>query len=210
MTWPPDLPFALVFERACGLHPASLGMLYRRFLPVVYRYVLARVADVPTAEDITSETFQAVIDGIGTTRARDELGFVAWILGIARNQVAMHFRRLRGRREVGGDLPEDAHPYAAAEAGDPLTILTARESWSETVTALNRLTQDQRAVVLYRCVLGFSADEVATLLEKRPGTIRALQFRALAALARQLNRESDRVLSESTRDERRMGDGPRS
>jgi hypothetical protein len=43
--------------------------------------------------------------------------------------------------------------------------------------------------VLYRCVLGYSAEEVADLLGKRPGTIRALQFRALNSLARHLGVE---------------------
>lgn len=186
ITWPPALPFELVLEQARTLNPAYVSMLYRRFLPVVYRYALARVGDVQAAEDITSETFSAMIEGIGGTRARDELGFSAWLLGIARNQALLHFRRLRTRREVPTDLPEEAEPAAVGGEDDPLAVLTARETWGETVTALNRLTDEQREVVLYRCVLDYSAEEVGALLGKRAGAIRALQFRALASLARYL------------------------
>jgi RNA polymerase sigma-70 factor (ECF subfamily) len=176
-------------------------MLYRRFMPVVYRYVLARVGTVPATEDVTSETFFAVIDGIQSMRAHDELTFAAWVLGIARNKVAMHFRRLRpGEVEPESLLEEDEHPKAIAQAGDPLGIVTAKESWEEVVVALSKLTQDQQAVVLYRCVLGYSTDEVAELLQKQPNAVRVLQFRALASLARHLgiereSREPSRIAS---------------
>ncbi|HEY7340323.1 MAG TPA: sigma-70 family RNA polymerase sigma factor [Ktedonobacterales bacterium] len=187
MTWPPTLPFSLALERARALDQSALGMLYRRFMPVVYRYVLARVGAVQTAEDITSETFMAVINGIGAMRAHDELTFAAWVLGIARNKVATHYRRQRTHPEEPQSIPEDAQPWAVAGQGDPLTIITARESWAEVVAGLNRLTEDQRAVILYHCVLGYSTEDVAGLLEKQPNAIRALQFRALASLARFLN-----------------------
>ena len=187
MTWPPALPFGLALERARVFDQSALGMLYRRFMPVVYRYVLARIGSVQNAEDITSETFMAVINGIETMRAHDELSFAAWVLGIARNKVATHYRRQRVYPEAPQSLSESDQPWAVAEQGDPLTIITARESWAEVVTGLNRLTEDQRAVILYRCVLGYSTEDVARLLEKQPNAIRALQFRALASLARFLN-----------------------
>ncbi len=177
-------------ERARALDSAALGMLYKRFLPVVYRYALARVADVHQAEDLTSETFFAMIEGIGGVRAEDELAFAAWLLGVARNKVAHHFRVQRSRPELHVELKDDLEPMAMADEGDPLGIITSRESWAEVVVALNRLTEEQRAVILYRCVLGYSTEEVANLLEKQPGTIRALQFRGLAALTRYLERSA--------------------
>lgn len=187
MTWPPALPFRLALERARELDRSALGMLYDRFMPVVYRFVLARVGAVHIAEDVTSETFLAVIQGINTMRADDELTFAAWVLGIARNKVLTHFRRLYARPETSQSLTEDEQPLAVADEGDPLTIITARESLAEVATGLNQLTEEQRAVVLYRCVLGYSTDEVARLLDRQPNAIRALQFRALASLARHLN-----------------------
>jgi RNA polymerase sigma-70 factor (ECF subfamily) len=186
MTWPPELPFAHVLATARALDPSAVAQLYRRFLPVVYRYSLARVGDVHAAEDVTSETFIAMVEGITTTRAQEELAFAAWVLGIARNKVALHFRGLRRRAEERHELDDDVQPQAYADGGDPLDIMTARESWTEVVAALNLLTDEQRMVVLYRCVLGYAADDVARLMGKQAGTIRALQFRALASLARHL------------------------
>lgn len=188
MTWPPDLPFERVLEAARAMDSLALTRLYKRFLPVVYRYALARIGDSHSAEDVTSETFFAMMDGIAHTRARDELTFAAWLLGIARNRVAMHFRRVQARPELGGDALDGVELRSTAEAGDPLDVLTVRESWAEVVAALNQLTEDQRAVVLYRCVLGYPTEDVAALLEKQPGTVRALQFRALASLERYLRK----------------------
>ena len=189
MTWPPDFPFALVLQRAQQKDQQALSALYKRFLPVVYRFVLARVSDQHLAEDLTADTFFAVVKDIGETRANDELGFSAWVLGIARSRVLQHFRRQHVRMEAERDLAPTAEPLTSDDEDDPLEIITARESWGTIVTALNRLTEDQRSVVLYRCVLGYSAEEVADLLDKHSGTIRALQFRALASLARHLGIE---------------------
>jgi RNA polymerase sigma-70 factor (ECF subfamily) len=186
MTWPPALPFEQALRQAQAADQQAMGMLYKRFLPVVYRYVLARVGDVYTAEDLTSETFFAIVEHISETRAHDELTFVAWALGIARNQIAMHFRRQRAR-PTAQFAPYDAElADALPQERDPLDVITARESWAEVVAALDRLTEEQRSVILYRSVLGYSAEDVAQLLGKQAGAIRALQFRALASLARYL------------------------
>lgn len=191
MTWPPALRFEEALHRARATDQYAMGLLYKRFLPVVYRYTLARVGDVHAAEDLTSETFFAIVERIAETRAHDELTFVAWALGIARNQVAMHFRRLK-TRPTAPLLADDQPGVAGWPLGgerDPLDVITLRESLAEVVAALERLTDEQRAVILYRCVLGYGTEDVARLLGKQPGAIRALQFRALASLARLLRVE---------------------
>jgi RNA polymerase sigma-70 factor (ECF subfamily) len=199
LTWPPELPFEFALERARAMDRSALGMLYRRFMPVVYRYVLARVGSESTAEDLTSEIFLAFLDAIASMRAQDELSFIAWVLGIARHKVALHFRRLHSHPFEPDPLPEeDQEPVAASLEGDPLTVAAAKERWADVVAGLNKLTEDQRAVVVYRCVLGYSTREVAQLLQKQPNAIRVLQFRALASLARHLGlakegREASRV-----------------
>lgn len=182
--WSPELPFASAVARARDLDHEALSLLYTRYLSVVYRYVLGRVGDVHLAEDVTSETFLAMVDSIERVRADDELAFAAWLLGIARNKVAEHYRR-QAARPATQDMAEswDERP-AQAEASDPLGVVLARESWGEVVAALGRLTEEQRTVVLYRCVLGYETEEVARLVGRQPGAVRALQFRALASLAR--------------------------
>jgi RNA polymerase sigma-70 factor (ECF subfamily) len=167
-------------------------MLYRRFLPIVYRYALAHVGNTGQAEDVTSETFYAMVDGIASTRAQDERGFTAWLLRIAHNKVARHHRTLRARPEVPLTLTEDAQPFAIAEEDDPQAVVTAHERWLEIVEAVHALTEEQRIVVVYRCALGYSTTEVAEMLGKPENAVRGLQFRALASLSRHLEAKNRR------------------
>jgi RNA polymerase sigma-70 factor (ECF subfamily) len=196
---PPTVSFAEVLAAAKNQHKREIGWLYQRYVNVVYRYALARVADISTAEDLTSETFFAMIRNISTTRAEDELTFAAWLLGIARNQVLMHFRKARAQREVELLPHIEDETQTIAEEADPLLVLTARESWAETAHAINQLTLEQRTVVLYRCILGFPTEYVAEMMGRQPGTIRALQFRALNSLARFLKAYPDSEMPERGR-----------
>ena len=105
----------------------------------------------------------------------------------------MHFRRLKTRptlRPMTADEADTAN-WALPGERDPLDVITARERLVEVVSALDRLTEEQRAVILYRAVLGYSAEDVGRLLGKQAGAVRALQFRALGALARLLERADD-------------------
>lgn len=188
-TWPTPHAFAHVLELAQAREPEALSLLYRRFLPVVYRFVLGRVKDVPLAEDLTSETFFAVMRGITTVRAQDELGFATWVLGIARNKLSQHFRERQHHLEVPLADSGAAEPVAHAEEDDPLQVLTARERWAEVVVALNRLTAEQRKVLLHRCILGQPTEEVARVMGKPANAVYGLQFRALASLARFLKHD---------------------
>ena len=185
--WENEPPLSSVLERARHLDGHALGLLYERYLATVYRYIYLRVNDTHTAEDLTSEVFFSVVSHIQQLQTNDEIAFVAWLLRIARNVVLAHYRALR-THPTAESMTEDTLT-TTAEEGDPLTVITAREDWAEVVAALNALTEDQRSVVLYRCLLGYSTEEVAQLLGKRPGAVRALQFRALASLARLLNQQ---------------------
>jgi RNA polymerase sigma-70 factor (ECF subfamily) len=127
-----------------------------------------------------------MVDGIASTRAQDESSFTAWLLGIAHNKVARHYRALRARPEIPLTLAEDAQPFTVAEEADPQVVVTIRERWSEIVDALRFLTEEQRTVVVYRCALGYSTAEVARMLGKPENAVRGLQFRALASLSRHL------------------------
>ena len=183
-----ELGFEAILGRARALDRDALGTLYDRYLPAIYRFVHGRVGDPHLAEDLTADTFMAMVESVERARAEDELSFAAWLFGIARNKVAEHMRRRAIRGRVAPEVEMDAEePLAGAEADDPLGVVIARERWAKVSAELDQLTEEQRDVLLYRCVLGYETDEVARLLGRQPGAIRALQFRALSALARRLS-----------------------
>ena len=86
-------------ERAQAGEAEAFGRLYDHYSDTVYRYIYYRVGGKATAEDLTSETFLRALRRIGTFtwQGRD---FGAWLVTIARNLVADHFKSSRFRLEV--------------------------------------------------------------------------------------------------------------
>lgn len=158
----------------------ALRRLYEDLAPAVTGYLRLRGADEP--EDLTSETFLAVFRHLGRFEG-DHAGFRSWVFTIAHRRLIDEHRRARRR-------PATA-PVAAAEArpdpsGDVETAALSEFLDPRMVRALDRLSEDQRTVVLLRTVADLSVDEVATVLGRRPGAVRSLQHRALSRLRRDL------------------------
>ena len=84
---------------------AALGWLYDTYRDRVARFATGRLGDAEKAEDVTSETFEAVCRNLGAYRAGTD--FEAWLFTIAARRVADHFRRRSRRPEVA--LDETAH-----------------------------------------------------------------------------------------------------
>jgi len=80
-------------DRARRGEPEALSALYRQLLPGVFDSIAARVPDRATAEDLTSEVFVQMVEGISHLRASDEAGVAAWMLQITRVTVAGYYRK---------------------------------------------------------------------------------------------------------------------
>ncbi|MEU4541939.1 sigma-70 family RNA polymerase sigma factor [Nonomuraea dietziae] len=172
---------ALVLRAKAGDSDA-FGTLYDRYLDLVYRYIYFRVGSHPLAEDLTSETFLRALRRIGdfTWQGRD---FGAWLVTIARNLVADHFKSGRYRLEVSTaevlDVPlEGAH---IPENAVVTAIINDR-----VLRAVRDLNPEQQECVVLRFLHGLSLAETALIMGKKSGAIKALQFRAIRSLARAL------------------------
>src|SRR3712207_1023652 len=100
--------------------PEAFGALYDRYVDVVYRYIYYRVSNPSLTEDLVSETFLRALRRVTsfTWQGRD---FGAWLVTIARNLIADHFKSGRYRLEVTtGDVldadREDRGPEGSPEA----------------------------------------------------------------------------------------------
>lgn len=164
----------------------ALAELYRDLAPLVLGYLRGRGAR--DAEDVTSETFVAVVRNLGRFRG-DEVQLRSWVLTIAHRRLIDERRRAGRRPEMAVD-PEDlvhAAGKAAGNSSDDAEILALdRLATRDTLAFLDVLTEDQRAVVLLRLVADLPVEQVARVLGKRPGAVKTLQRRALARLARTL------------------------
>src|SRR5215216_968390 len=70
--------------------PEAFAELYRRHVRSIYRYHLAHTGDVKDAEDLTSQTFMAALEGIRSFRGTGP--YITWLIGIASRKRALFFR----------------------------------------------------------------------------------------------------------------------
>ncbi|MFD1667716.1 sigma-70 family RNA polymerase sigma factor [Streptomyces sp. SID7804] len=168
-------------ERAQAGEAEAFGRLYDQYSDTVYRYIYYRVGSKATAEDLTSETFLRALRRIGTFtwQGRD---FGAWLVTIARNLVADHFKSSRFRLEVTTGEMLDANEVERSPEDSVLESL----SNAALLDAVRRLNPQQQECVTLRFLQGLSVAETARVMGKNEGAIKTLQYRAVRTLARLL------------------------
>ena len=176
--------WALV-ERAQAGEAAAFGLIYDRYVDTVFRFVYFRVGNRQLAEDLTSDTFLRALKRIGsfTWQGRD-LG--AWLVTIARNLVADHFKSGRYRLEVTTGDVLDADREDRGPEGSPESAVVDHITNVALLTAVKQLNPEQQECIVLRFLQGFSVAETAQTMGKNEGAIKALQYRAVRALARLL------------------------
>nr|6DXO_A Chain A, RNA polymerase ECF-subfamily sigma factor [Streptomyces venezuelae ATCC 10712] len=142
-------------DRAQAGEAEAFGRLYDQYSDTVYRYIYYRVGGKATAEDLTSETFLRALRRISTFtwQGRD---FGAWLVTIARNLVADHFKSMESLSNAA------------------------------LLDAVRRLNPQQQECVTLRFLQGLSVAETARVMGKNEGAIKTLQYRAVRTLARLL------------------------
>ncbi|MFE9653936.1 ECF subfamily RNA polymerase sigma factor, BldN family [Micromonospora sp. NPDC006431] len=176
--------WALV-ERAQAGESEAFGLIYDRYVDTVFRFVYFRVGNRQLAEDLTSDTFLRALKRIGsfTWQGRD-LG--AWLVTIARNLVADHFKSGRYRLEVTTGDVLDADREDRGPEGSPEAAVVEHITNVALLTAVKQLNPEQQECIVLRFLQGFSVAETARAMGKNEGAIKALQYRAVRALARLL------------------------
>ncbi|WP_045699253.1 ECF subfamily RNA polymerase sigma factor, BldN family [Streptomyces rubellomurinus] len=174
-------PIMELVERAQNGESEAFGRLYDHYADTVYRYIYYRVGSRATAEDLTSETFLRALRRIGTFtwQGRD---FGAWLVTIARNLVADHFKSSRFRLEVTTGEMLDSNECERSPEDSVLESL----SNAALLDAVRRLNPQQQECVTLRFLQGLSVAETARIMGKNEGAIKTLQYRAVRTLARLL------------------------
>lgn len=167
-------------ERARDGDRQAFAALYDRYLDQVYGYIRRRVGDQQTAEDLCSEVFLKALRGIRSfTWQGADPG--AWLIAIARNRLRDHYKSARVRREEVRDASTGTPAVDPRQT--PERTAVGRDMALSLGRALELLSDDHREVLELRFLHELSVVETATAMERTVGAVKALQYRALRALA---------------------------
>jgi RNA polymerase sigma-70 factor (ECF subfamily) len=159
------------------------GRLYRELAPSVLGYLRAGGAVEP--EDVLGEVFLQVVRDLARFQG-GEPEFRRWLFTIAHHRMLDARRRERRR-------PVEAAPDEVLERrgalGDAEDEAMAALGAERVRMLVRTLTTDQQDVLFLRLFGDLAVDDVAAILGKRPGAVKALQRRGLAALRGEISRE---------------------
>lgn len=165
----------------------AFGRLYADYYTLVFRFILRRVRHTPLSEDLTNEVFIKALRYIGTFQWQGT-DFGAWLLSISRTRIVDHFR-VAYTREI--PITWDEYTALGGETSDPSIegrpeeVATDHLANREVIGALKNLRPMQRDVLVCRFLHDLSQLETADVLGITETQVKALQFRAVRAMARQ-------------------------
>ncbi len=160
----------------------AFGMIFDHYHEPIYRFIASRVHRPSDAEDLTQHVFVKALEALPRYESRG-IPFGGWLFRLARNAVIDHVRTRHDHADLDA-IVEWTH----GDAG-PDEIAMVRQELDAVGAALAALTDEQREAIALRFFAGLSAREAAEAMGKQEGTVRGLQFRAIAALRRQLGIE---------------------
>lgn len=167
-------------RRAQQRDQEAFAQLYEEHFDRIYRYVALKIGDKTEAEDMTQQVFLNALKSISSFKWKGA-PFSAWLFRIAHNQVVDYLRKKSKHAATPLDetqVSSDSNPQLMAEH---------RLDIEQLLLATKRLTRAQREVIALRFAGELSTAQVAKVMGKSQGAVKALQHSAIVALRKALS-----------------------
>ncbi|HOX96752.1 MAG TPA: RNA polymerase sigma factor [bacterium] len=161
-----------LIRRSLAGEAAAFSELYYRYLDKIYRFVFFKTMHKETAEDLTSQIFIKVYEKLNTFDLTQS--FQPWIYQVARNTVIDFYRA----RHEHANL-DDCWGLPGA---DEKQQQEQRWDLGRVKEYLEKLSAEQREIVLLRLWEGLSYQEIADLLGKSEAACKMSFSRAIAKI----------------------------
>ena len=162
-------------RRAQQRDQVALTQIYEENFDKIYRYIVLKIGDRAEAEDMTQQVFLNALKSISSYKWKG-MPFSAWLFRIAHNQVVDHYRR----KARSSFVPLDEN--IASGYDNPGRDAERKMEIEEMNRATGQLTKPQQEVISLRFAGELSIAEVARMMRKSEGAIKALQHAAIISL----------------------------
>lgn len=152
----------------------QFAVLYDCYVQRVYRFLLARTANVSEAEDLTSQTFLIAVEKLPSYRPDGH--FMAWLFSIARNKQVDYFRKHQRRAviELGEDMAENRQ--------DLVTEVIQKERQTALAQMLAGLPEKECELLSLRLAAQMSFAEMGVYLHENEEKVKKAYYRLLERL----------------------------
>ena len=174
-------------QRASQRDQAAFAELYNAYVDKIYKYIYYKVGNAPDAEDLCEQVFLKAWEAIGRYTWCG-YPFSSWLYKLAHNLVVDHYRMRRDALPLNDVLATSDEPV------DPESLMRQTLDAYELREAILQLTPEQRQVIALKFIEGYDNAEIAQMMNKKEGAIRALQYRALRSLQAILEAEEAKQL----------------
>jgi RNA polymerase sigma-70 factor (ECF subfamily) len=162
--------------------PEAFGTIYDGYYHRILGYVLKRVADLDTAQDIVSETFFKALKNLWQFEWRN-ISLSAWLYRIANNEISNHFRKGRIKKV---SLDKVKEPFTVDTPLDEVLeaekALKKHEDFLILQQNISKLNLRYQEVIVLRFFEKKRIREIAEILGKKEGTVKSLIHRGLKKL----------------------------
>jgi len=169
----------------------AFAQLYEEHFDRIYRYIALKIGDKIEAEDMTQQVFVNALHSISSFRLKG-VPFSAWLFRIAHNQVVDYLRKRK--KQAAAPLDEE---LLVSRDSSPQLMAEHSLDTEQLLSATRRLTEAQREVISLRFAGELSINQVANIMGKSQGAVKALQHSAIVALRKILlagnNEEVQRI-----------------
>jgi RNA polymerase sigma-70 factor (ECF subfamily) len=182
---PVEYPERVLISRLRRRDPAAFEMLVKAHQDRVYDFCLRMLSDREEAFDVTQEIFVSIHQHM--EQFRHDAKISTWIFRISRNHCLNRLkylkRRGRGRSDEYGETSELAINASVGAPQTPDESLESARMRAMVHRAIQRLDEDQRALVVLRDIEGLAYEEIMEITELAEGTVKSRLHRSREKLA---------------------------
>jgi len=178
---PPEISDKELVARSRDGDPDSFDELIIRYSPRLYGLVYNMTSNHEDTNDLMQEIFAKAYRSIKNFRGKS--AFYTWIHSIAVN-MTINFLKKRGRRfalsldDIDSGIQHDPDFLEATASSDPRREANLSDLQKKFNDAMQKLSNDHRAVVTMFDIQGMPHAEIAKILKVSEGTVRSRLFYA--------------------------------
>jgi RNA polymerase sigma-70 factor (ECF subfamily) len=174
------LKINILVNRAKKGDKNAYGKLYKIYVDQIYRYALYKTGDADLAADITQETFLKA--WVKMRNFKNNNGtFKSWVYTIARNKTIDHFRMSSKKMQISENYIDNNQ--------DIEKKMIMKDQVNGVYKAMKKLPPNQKEILILSFINDLTNKEISKITNKNQVALRALKYRALKNLKKELNHE---------------------